>query len=195
MKICLFGGTFDPVHNGHISMAKKAKEQFNLDKVIWMPAGESYFKENVLPARYRLQMVKLAMQNHPGMEVSDMEILRTGPSYTFETLLALKEKYSKEKIFFLLGADSLMALTSWMKFETILKTADLIVAHRQTDVPETFSQKLITEYDARIHMMEYDNQISSTNIRKMIHEDDCRYEGMIPKSVARFIKENNLYKV
>ena len=93
MKICIFGGTFDPIHKGHIHIAKNALSEFHLDKVIFMPSGNSYMKKEVTPPIHRLNMLKKAIEGMEGFELSDLEIKREGYTYTADTVDYLKEHY------------------------------------------------------------------------------------------------------
>ena len=116
-KIGILGGTFDPIHLGHLIIAEQARDQYGLDKVMLIPSGHSYFKDNrsrkVLPAQTRLQMTKIAAQDHPPFEVSDIEVNRPGNTYSFETLEALKALNPEAELYFIVGADTVCSMRTW----------------------------------------------------------------------------------
>ena len=109
MRTGIIGGTFDPIHEGHILIAKEAMSECKLDRVVFMPTGNSYMKENVSPAIHRLNMLKVALKNYPEFEISDIEIKRKGNTYTCETIKYLKETIDDE-LFFIIGSDTLYSI-------------------------------------------------------------------------------------
>ena len=130
MKICISGGTFDPIHNGHIEIAKIALSQFNLDKVIFMPTGNSYMKSDVTPSIHRYNMLKLAIEGIDKFEISDLEIKRAGYTYTKDTVAYFKENYPDDELYFLIGTDTLFMLEKWYMPEYLFKNLIFIVAKR-----------------------------------------------------------------
>ena len=117
MRLGVLGGTFDPVHTGHLVLAEQAREQLRLDRVLWVPAGDPWRKagEPVSPAEHRLAMVRLAIERNDAFEVSTTELDRPGPTYTLDTLQQLHEEYAAEELIFLLGLDALADLPNWHK--------------------------------------------------------------------------------
>ena len=110
MKIGIIGGTFDPIHNGHLYIARKAMEEFNLSKVLFIPTGVSYMKTDVSGAVHRYEMVRLAIKNYPAFEISDLEVFRGGNTYTCETIAELKKEYPDVKFYFIIGVDTLFMM-------------------------------------------------------------------------------------
>lgn len=133
MKIGIYGGTFNPIHNGHIKLAENAKRLCKLDKVIFLPSGDSYMKSNVLPGRRRYHMVSLALTGRYGMEVSDLEIRRKGATYSYETMEEFHGIYQEEELFFLMGEDSLRMIELWKEPARLMGICSLIVAERMPD--------------------------------------------------------------
>lgn len=133
MKIGIYGGTFNPIHNGHIKLAENAKRLCKLDKVIFLPSGDSYMKSNVLPGRQRYHMVSLALTGMDGMEVSDLEIRREGATYSYETMEEFHGIYPEDELFFLMGEDSLRMIELWKEPARLMGQCSLIVAARLPD--------------------------------------------------------------
>ena len=134
MKVGIIGGTFDPIHNAHLYIAYEAKEQLNLDKVIFMPAGIQPLKidKKITSSKYRYEMVKEAIKCYEMFEVSDYEINKGGLSYTYETLEYFKNSYKNEDIelFFITGADCLMNIEKWKEVKKILSLSNMVVFMR-----------------------------------------------------------------
>jgi len=193
MKIAIFGGTFDPVHNAHMIIAQYAKEQYDIDRLIFMPGGNPPHKKNVTDKKFRYEMTKLAIGDN--FEISDFEVNREEYSYSLFTLQAFKKKYPQNDIYFIIGEDSLDDIQKWYKPEEILKLCKLLVFPRKNY--EELCKKIkntkaalggeIFAIDAPIF------GISSTQIRNRIKEGK-RIEYMVPPKVAEYIKENELYK-
>lgn len=121
------GGTFNPVHYGHLLLAESAREVFELDKVLFMPSGDSYMKDasSILHGETRMQMLKLAIDGNPYFEISRIELDRTGPTYTRDTLAQLQQQNSEDKYYFIMGADSLLMLESWKDPEYVLRNCTM----------------------------------------------------------------------
>lgn len=189
MRIGILGGTFNPVHVGHLVLAEEAKEKLNLDKVIFAPAYIPPHKkdEELADANDRFKMVELAIRGNPCFEVSAFEIDAKTTSYSVETLKEFKKKYGEEtKLFFITGADSLGELFSWKEIDEIFKLSQFIVANRPgyeiTNVPENVDVVTITPLE-----------ISSSQIRKKIKEGkSIRY--LVPEPVREYIIARRLYK-
>ena len=131
MKIGIMGGTFNPIHNGHIIIAQKAYALVPLDKVLFMPSGTSYMKKNVLETSKRIAMVDLAISSYPNFALSTLETDRTGNTYTSETLEILTKLEPDSQYYFIIGADSLFQIESWRKPEKIFALSTLICAVRE----------------------------------------------------------------
>ena len=198
-KIGILGGTFNPIHNGHLFLAKTALTAEELDEVILMPTGKSYLKSKIqMPdAQKRFEMIKLAIENEPFLTVSDMEINRPGNTYTFETLIELKTKTPDTNFYFIICADNLFSIEYWKKPEVIFRHCILLVAERdQTDTQMLIekSRELEKKFGAKIHILPFKNTpISSTQIRERIISGQS-IDGLVPQSVEAYIKETSLYQ-
>ena len=196
-RVGIMGGTFNPIHNGHLLLAKTAKDFLDLEKVIFIPTGDSYMKENVLSAEKRYHMTELAVSDQPDFEISDIELKRKGHSYTYETLEILKKENPDTDYFFLMGADSLFAIESWYQTDIICKLCTLVcVVRDDTSSMELSHQKAKMEnkYHANVILLPFEKiDISSSQIRT-----DCRNQKDIrkevPEKVLTFIKEEHLYQ-
>ncbi len=192
MKIGILGGTFNPVHYGHLLIAQNALDQFGLDKIWFMPAAIPPHKQNsdILDARHRMQMILRAISDNPAFELNPRELLKGGISYTFETLTQLCEECPENEYYFIIGADSLIKFNTWKHPEIILKHATLLVAVRD----HVAGEKLL-EISKDIQSMyggpEFD--VSSQEIRTRIKNNhSVRY--LLPDDVCDYILSENLYK-
>ena len=197
MKICISGGTFDPIHNGHIEIAKIALSQFELDKVIFMPTGNSYMKSDVTPSIHRYNMLKLAIEGIDKFEISDLEIKRAGYTYTKDTVAYFKENNPDDELYFLIGTDTLFMLEKWYEPEYLFNNLIFIVAKRSDADSVAKANELKEKYNADIRFMHNDViDISSTEIRDEFENNS--YEEFkniyFDKKVFEYIKENHLYK-
>ena len=198
MKIGVLGGTFDPVHLGHIAMAEEARDWLGLAEVILVPAGQPVLKSTgrITPAKYRVAMLYLAVAGKPHLKVSSMEIERPGPSYTVETIAALRRQYdSQAEIYFILGWDSLAQLAEWREPGRIVEMCYLAVAHRpgwscprlealEKDIPG-ITKKVVFMDKPRL-------DISASAIREMAARGES-IDRLVPKEVAEYIKKHKLY--
>ena len=191
MKICLFGGTFDPPHIGHLLIAQTVCEAEGFDKVVFIPANKSPNKKVATLQKDRVDMLELAVEGNPNFEISDLEIRRGGVSYTIDTLRAFKDELVDEndEISYLIGSDSLLDFKNWKEPKEIIEKSNVIVAirpgFRPSDIP---SWLLHGVHFANIPRFE----ISSSNIRKRWAEDKTiRYMVTLP--VWEYINKHNLY--
>jgi nicotinate-nucleotide adenylyltransferase len=129
-RLGLFGGTFDPVHVGHLIVAGDVVEGLKLDRLLVVPAGRPPHREAVLPAQARLDFVRRAFRGDPRIEVSDVEVRRAGPSYTVDTLSWIHDAYRPARLFLVMGVDQLEILASWHEYERLAELADLVVMTR-----------------------------------------------------------------
>lgn len=198
-KVGIMGGTFNPIHNGHLILGQTAYEQFGLDEVLFMPNKKPYYKKlskNVTDEQ-RCDMVKLAIENNDAFTFSDIEVTREGVTYTVETLRILTEQNPDHEYYFIMGADSLFHFDSWKEAGEIVKMATLLVATR--DSMATFDIESQIEYlqsefeDARIECLFSPSlEISSNQLRKRCREGkSIRY--LVPDKVAFYIEEHDLY--
>ena len=200
-RIGLLGGTFDPIHIGHLILAQEAYENFDLDRALLMPTGHSYFKdtreEKVSDPAVRLEMTLEAAAGDPRFAVSDLEVLRPGNSYTAETLTELHAKDPEASYFYIVGADTLCIMRKWYQPQTIFDLCTVIAAVRddQTDT-ETFcreAEALRADFGAKIEMLPARNiDLSSTEIRARVRAGlPIRY--MVNAPVEAYITSHGLY--
>lgn len=193
----ILGGTFNPIHSAHIYIAYEAKEQLNLDGVIFMPAGNPPHKRDskIIDAEYRYNMVKEAIQSYESFIISDYEIKREGFSYTYKTLQEINN--DDIELFFISGADSLMDIEKWRHPEIILDNCKFVVFNRgdvSKDILEEQRNNLLSKYNAEIILLDVVNiDISSSMIRQRIKEGK-RVDFFLPKEVLAYIEKNGLYR-
>lgn len=191
-RIGLFGGSFDPVHAGHIRLAGTAKRVFRLDKVIFIPAyTPPHKKQKSLssPSR-RLKMLSLAIGKRRGFEVSRFEIDRKKPVYTYQTLEHFAKIFKKSRLFFIAGSDSLIDLKKWKKPERILQLAEIISGTRPGSRPV---KPAGVSAAGRVHLIKSRFlNVSSTRIRKLAKAGKP-LKGLTAGSVASYIRKNELY--
>lgn len=195
MSIAIFGGTFDPIHIGHLIIAEQAFNRYDLKKVIFMPAGNPPHKnnQNLTNAELRLQMVKIAIEDNDHFTFSDWEFKKNEPSYTADTLRHFSNKY-KEEIYFIIGADSLLDIPNWKEPEFLMKNGSFIVARRPNYSLEKILKKVFFKsHRDNLHIMNsFLIDISSSLIRNNIKKNrTIRY--MTLDSIIQFINENNIY--
>ncbi len=189
MKVAILGGTFNPVHNGHIALANTAAETFALDKVIFIPTYIPPHKdiEQIISAGDRFNMVELAIKDNDKYEVSRLEINRRNVSYSVDTVSYIKKIYPKDtEIFFLIGSDSAAALDTWKSIDKIFTVCRFVVGARPGYTLKTKNKNI------EIMPME-PVDISSTQIRTMLKQGRS-IQGLVPEKVADYIKKNRLYK-
>ncbi len=197
MRIAVLGGTFDPVHIGHLLIAEQAYNSFKLDKVVFMPAGIPPHKldKKITAPENRLEMVELAIDDNPHFDYSVYELNKEERSYTADTLRYLKRLRVKDIIFFIIGADSLLDIYSWKDTGYLLTEGRFIVARRPGfSLDELLQQDRYKNCRDRISLL--DNSlinISSSGIREAVRKgESIRYQT--PDRVIKYIKERGLYR-
>jgi len=199
MKLGVLGGTFDPIHNGHILMAEEASCRLNLKEVIFIPAGHPYFKEDlqVTGAEHRLRMVQLAIAGKPSFRLSTMEIDRVGVTYTVDTIRELARHLApQDELFFIMGWDNLRELPMWFRPSELISLCKLVVVPRADCLPPDLSQleTKIFGITQRVIMLDKPEiEISSSEIRERVRLG-VRIDGLVPGPVAGYIAENGLYR-
>jgi nicotinate-nucleotide adenylyltransferase len=192
MRLGVLGGSFDPLHLGHLILAEAAREQAQLDRVIFVPAGHQWRKtgREMTPARQRAEMVRLAIAGNPHFEISTLEIEREGPSYTDVTLELLTEAHPGAELVFILGQDALADLPGWHAPERVVELAALAVAARADGDASRPSQAL---QGARVTWLDMPLvQISASDIRERVSAGrTIRY--LVPDEVREYIAEHRLY--
>lgn len=199
----IIGGTFDPIHYSHLYIAYEAKEQLNLDEVIFMPAKKQPFKINnyTTDSELRYEMVKAAIEPFDEFSISDYEIKKDGVSFTYETLEYFKNeseyKTEENELFFITGADCLLSIDKWKEVQKIFSLATIVVFSRGgITKEEMISKKDVLEenYNGKIVILDLNKlEISSTEIRSRV-EENKRIDFFVPKKVMDIIGENMLYK-
>lgn len=197
-KYGIFGGSFNPIHYGHLMICEYIKEEMGLDKVIFIPTGNPPHKELELSAEDRYEMVRLAISPNPDFEISDIETTRVKKSYTVDTIRELKKIYKEEKLYFLIGLDSLFQLKTWMKIGDLSQEIEFVVALRPGYLDKEEINKEIDflreNFGTKINLIKTPlYEISSTDLRDRIREGkSLRY--LIPKKVLDYIEESGFYK-
>ena len=197
-KYGIFGGSFNPIHYGHLMICEYIKEEMGLDKVIFIPTGNPPHKELELSAEDRYEMVRLAISPNPDFEISDIETTRVKKSYTVDTIRELKKIYKEEKLYLLIGLDSLFQLKTWMKIGDLSQEIEFVVALRPGYLDKEEVNKEIDflreNFGTKINLIKTPlYEISSTDLRDRIREGkSLRY--LIPKKVLDYIEESGFYK-
>ena len=198
MNIGVLGGTFDPVHNGHLILAEEARSWLNLAEVLFVPAGQPWLKVDrpISPAEHRLQMLRLALADKTYFKLSTMEIERAGPSYSVDTITELREPLgSEDELFFILGWDNLAELTQWREPSRLIELCYLVAAPRP-GYPRPNLKNLeasIPGISTRVMLMKKPEvDITASAIRERIPKG-LSVRHLVPEPVNRYIKEHKLY--
>ena len=192
MKVGLLGGTFNPIHFGHLAIATFAREAFELDRVMFIPAGQPPHKarEGMAPAHDRYQMTVLATHGDSHLAVSPVEMERRGKSYSVETVAEMQGLFGDAaQLFFIVGTDAMVDIVNWERADELVKMCEFIVASR----PGTDLRKVAQKYRRRIHVLKAPVfGIASTDIRQRVREGrSVRY--LVPELVERYIAGHRLY--
>ena len=192
------GGTFDPIHLGHLAMAESAREIFELDEVLFIPSARPPHKadKNITPEVHRLMMTFLATQSNEKFQVSPMEIMREGLSYTLDTMNQLEKKFGADtELFFIIGADSMVDLPKWHKAKELVSKVHFIATTRpgvEVDLEEV--KKFFGESAKNIYRIEVPGiDISSTELRERVKVGKS-IKYLVPETVEEYILKENLYK-
>ena len=195
-KIGIMGGTFNPIHNGHVALADAAYKAFSLDKILFMPSGNSYMKQHVLDNSKRVSMVSKAIESISYFELSTIEVERFGNTYTSETLQQLTQQNPDVQYYFIMGADSLFHIEKWKDPEIIFQLSTLICMVRD-DYNMTDIKKKGAELAQRGADILYLNMpkidISSTDIRNRVKLHQSISE-LVPEKVEKYILQEHLYE-
>jgi len=200
MNIGVLGGTFDPVHNGHLIVAEEVKTWLNLAEIIFVPAGQPWLKVDrpISPAEHRLQMLRLALADKPHFKLSTVEIERAGPSYTIDTIAELQDKLDNgDGLFFILGWDSLAGLPQWREASRLIKLCHLVVAPRPGSPRPNLKalEASIPGISQRVMLMDKPEiDISALAIRDRVAQG-LSVRHLVPEPVNRYIKQHKLYSI
>ena len=197
-KIGILGGTFNPIHIGHLILAQNALEYCKLDEVLIMPAGVSYLKDpaTVVSVEHRVKMTELSIEGNDGFVLSRIEADRAGNSYTYETLTELTDENPLASYYYIIGADTLFSMEKWRNPDIIFDKCTIVCAKRNGYSDEKLNNQvsyLESKYGADIVLMNIPEvEISSSSLRDMMSDKmSCRY--YLDDKVIRYIKENGLY--
>lgn len=198
-RVGIMGGTFNPIHLGHLIIAEAAYEAYNLDEVLFVPSGVSYMKDQseILDAKKRVHMTGLAIEDNPHFALSTIEIDRDGNSYSYETLETLRKQNPNTEYYFLVGSDTLFALETWKHPEILLPSCTILVAVRD-GVPmekmQEHAKYLEEKFGGSIQLLTTPNiEISATDIRDRLSQNrNVKY--FVPDAVLDFINKYDLYK-
>lgn len=201
MKIGIMGGTFDPIHIGHLLLGEFAYENFHLDEIWFLPNGNPPHKttdESGVSLDDRIEMVKLATDDVPYFRLNLYEASSKKHSYTYSTMRALREMYPEHEFFFILGADSLFSIEQWKNFREIFPSCTILAAMRDDKDTESMQAQiryLNGKYGADIRLLQAPLvEISSTTIRRRA-ENGLSIRYMVPDVVSEYIQSNALYKI
>lgn len=187
-RIGILGGTFNPLHIGHLAIAEVAQEKMDLDRVIFVPTAQPPHKRilHLASAQHRLEMVRLSIQNNPKFEVSDYEVKKGGKSYTIDTVEYFREKFGHEaKLFFILGGDAAAQLHTWRQIDDLIQKISFVVVNRPGNddcAPE------IPHHSISMPGLD----IASSYIRKRIHQGKS-IKYLVPEEVFRYIEKHEIY--
>ena len=200
-NIGLFGGTFDPIHNGHLHIARAFADEIGLDMVVFLPAGDPYHKEQATktPAKHRFTMAEMAIADEPRFAVSDCDMVREGATYTFDTVQIFRQQFPAARLWWLLGSDSLMQLHTWHKWQTLVRQVNFAVAMREGATLNQMPRELHAWLgdglqNGSVKILQaplYD--VSSTQIRQAIRSGKDA-DSLLPQPVARYIRNQGLYR-
>lgn len=196
-RIGVLGGTFDPVHNGHLHVANSLRDALDLDRIVWVPAGQPPHKSGQIVSsdRDRLAMLELAIAGSPRDAISRVDLDRAGPSYTADMLELLHEQFAPARLVFLMGEDSLRDFPTWRDPERILRVAEIAVAERpgiETDLTSLI--RAIPTLQGRVWLVPTEEvAISSSDIRRRVHAG-LPIDGLVPPAVAKYIAAHRLYR-
>ena len=182
----IFGGTFDPIHNGHLHLINSLLSIKRFEKLIVVPAGDPWQKQPNVSAKSRVEMVRLALSGQD-VEISEIEINRSGPSYAIDTVSELKGQYPNKNFTWILGSDAFAEIGSWHRINDLAKLVDFLVIERPGG-PVVKVNSDLSYQSLEISALD----ISSSEIRKRISEHE-NYENLLPASVADYIREHRLY--
>ena len=192
-RIGVMGGTFDPIHHGHLVAASEVADRFNLDEVIFVPTGQPWQKagKTISPAEDRYLMTVIATASNPRFSVSRVDIDRDGPTYTIDTLRDLREQFPDEELYFITGADALASIMSWHDWEEMFQLAEFVgVIRPGYDLREDM---LPADIQERVHLVEIPAMaISSTDCRERAAEGRPVWY-LVPDGVVQYITKNALY--
>ena len=198
MKIGVMGGSFDPIHMGHLISAEQGREELGLDTVIFMPSGIHPFKgSNISSSEKRVEMTKRAIRDNPNFQISLIGVNRKGTNYTIDDIRDLKKIYPEDEIFFFIGTDIIYEIEKWKDFTDLAKICKFVLFNRWGQEKERLAKKIIELKELyEIDIRQIDTplvEISSTEIRQA-RKKDRSIKYLVPESVEEYILENRIYR-
>lgn len=197
MHIGILGGTFDPIHVGHLVVAEEARVKLGLSEVLFVPVGQPWFKvdHTITPAIHRVEMVRLAIANNPYFKLCTLEVERSGPSYSIDTITTLRSQLGEQSFFFILGSDSLAEFHLWKEPAKLVQMCQLVVVPR-LDLSLPDLKFLESRIPGLVHsIIKLDApiiEVSSSKIRERVAQGlTIRY--LVPEMVGKYIMEQKLY--
>lgn len=198
MSIAMYGGSFDPIHNGHIALCRAALEESRADRLLLVPTGESPHRDNTGKTFFvhRLALCQIAAREIPGAQASDLEQRLGGVNYTIRTVLALKEQYPDQPLFLIVGGDMLLCFHRWKDYRAILENVTLLAGARTGDQRrelEEYCRRVLPDYP-QIRLVDFSPiEISSTRLREMAAKGED-LSPWVPAGVAEYIYNHGLYQ-
>jgi nicotinate-nucleotide adenylyltransferase len=197
LRLGILGGTFDPVHRGHLLLAAAARDELGLGRVLFVPAGQPWRKadRHITSGEHRLGMLRLAMKGEETFEIATMELEREGPSYAADTLEVLRMDHPEDELFFVLGEDALVDLPSWARPERILELATLVVARRagvELAAVEKAGQRLPGLLDRAVWLKMPLVDVTATAVRERVRRV-LPVDDLLPEAVETYIRERQVY--
>ena len=195
-RIGIFGGSFDPVHNAHLALARLALSELKLDELRWVPVGKPWQKSRrITSAAHREAMVRLAIEGEPRFVLDRTELERSGPSYSLDTVRSLQAARPDAQWFLVIGQDQYAGFHTWHGWQELLSRVTIAVANRPDARPDATTlidpQVLAVAHEAvQLPMMD----VSSTDIRERLHHG-LAIDDLVPPDVARYIDQHHLYQV
>ena len=195
MRIGIFGGTFDPIHDGHVKPVARAAGRFGLERVLWVPARLSPLKGDLpTDARHRVAMLALALDGRPDWTIAFDELDRDPPSYTVDTLRALSARFLRDELWLLMGTDALAGFGKWKDPEEIVRLARIAAFHRETFVGEGLRVPSVEGLENRLEVFDGGSfKISSTDLRGDLARGESP-AGRVPEPVAEYLTKHRLYR-
>lgn len=197
-RIGVIGGTFDPIHYGHLAAAEEARVRMNLERVLFVVAGVPPHKldEEVTPVEHRLAIVSLAIASNPHFEISRVDVDRPGPSYTVDTISILQKQWRQEtEVYFIMGLDSLVELPTWHHPQRLIQLCRLLAVKRpgfETDMAEL--EASVPGISSRVEIIDMPEvDISSSDLQQRVR-DGLPIKYQVPEEVERYIMEHGLYR-